>query len=383
VKGTAMNRVLAIVSCILACVLCVSAQTYQMAPEYVINLDLPPSQRWNQVVADYKTDWAPVLNYFDKLIPPVLQALFDPIIADMDKYIPAPYGDALRGIAEAGAPHINLGQMIIVNLVYELTAFCTSIVAQQNNGTILHGRNLDYNIPGLRALTIQVDFQSQNQTIYKGVTWAGYVGLLTGLKPGAFGYTVDERDTPSGMMDNIMALLVNKGGSIGFNLRNSLGIHDTFEEAIDFVQDIQLMAPVYIIVSGSSAGQGAIVTRDREYALDVWPLSFTAQNDNGDVQPDPSAWYRVQTNYDRWNADPSWDRRRIPAEKALIALGQNAVSLTNIFTILSTPPVFNAQTVYTCLMSPTLGEMVTFIRWDAPNATKADAQLFQWHTHDE
>jgi len=359
----------------------VSGETFQQAPEYVINLDLPPSERWNEVVNDYQQDWAPVLKYFDKLIPPVLQALFDPIIGDMDKYIPAPYGDELRGIAAAGAPYINLGQIIIVNLVYELTAFCTSIVAQQPNNTILHGRNLDYNIPGLDALTIQVDFQSQNQTIYKGVTWAGYVGLLTGLKPGSFAYTVDERDTPGGMLDNIMALLTHKAGSVGFNLRNSLGIHDTFEEAIDFVQNIQLMAPVYIIVSGATAGQGAVVTRDREYALDVWPLGFNAQNDDGNVQPDPTAWYRVQTNYDRWNADPVWDRRRIPAEQGLEAVGQTGVSLPAIFTILSTPPVFNSNTVYTCLMSPTLGTIITFIRWDAPNSTRSD--LFQWHTHNQ
>jgi len=365
----------------LTCISYAYGQNYEMAPEYVINLDLPPSERWNEVVADYKQDWGPVLNYFDKLIPPFLQSLLDPVIADLDKYIPAPYGDEIRGIASAGAPEINLGQMIIVNLVYELTAFCTSIVAQQTNETILHARNLDYNIPGLRALTIQVDFQSQNQTVYKGVTWAGYVGLLTGMKPGLFGYTVDERDTPGGMKDNILALLANKGGSVGFNLRNSLGIHDSFEEAIDFVQNIQLMAPVYIIVSGATAGQGAIVTREREYALDVWPLGFNAHNDDGNVVPDPTAWYRVQTNYDRWNADPAWDRRRIPAEQGMETLGQTGVSLSSLFSILSTPPVFNSQTVYTCLMSATLDEMVTFIRWDAPNATTA--HLFQWHTHSD
>jgi len=360
----------------LAWVATVLGSSYTVAPEYVINLDMEPSQRWNAVVADFKQDFGPVLKYFDKILPPILQSFVDPILADFDKYIPAPYGDEMRGIAAAAAPEINLGQILIVNLVYELTAFCTSIIAQQPNDTILHGRNLDYNIPGLRALTIQVDFQSQNQTVYKGVTWAGYVGLLTGMKPGMFGYTVDERDTPGGVMDNLLSMLANRGGSVGFNLRNSLAIHDSFEEALYFVQNVQLMAPVYIIISGATAGQGAIVTREREYALDVWPLEWTAQNDNGDVQPDPTAWFRVQTNYDRWNVDPPLDRRRIPAEQALQAIGQNSVSLENIFTILSTPPMFNSETVYTCLMSPTLDEMTTFIRWDAPNSTTTE-----WHSH--
>ena len=54
-----------------------------------------------------------------------------------------------------------------MNLYYELTAFCTSIVAQRSNGTIYHGRNLDYGIPGLQNLTIEVDFVSDGQVLYR------------------------------------------------------------------------------------------------------------------------------------------------------------------------------------------------------------------------
>jgi len=322
-------------------------------------------------VNDYKQDFVVVLQYFDKIISPSLQALIDPILAVLDTYIPAPYGDEMRGIAAAGAPYINLGQIVAVNLVYELTAFCTSIVAQDTNATILHARNLDYDIPGLRALTIQVDFQSQNMTVYQGTTWAGYVGLLTGMKPGLFGFTVDERDTPAGIIDNLFALVAHKGGSIGFNLRTSLATNESYQDALDFVTGVQLMAPVYIIVSGAQYGQGAIVTREREYALDVWPLLFNSPSDDGTVQADPAAWYRVQTNYDRWNVDPVWDRRRVPAEAALEALGQDTLSLAALFTILSTPPMFNSQTVYTCLMSADLNTITTLIRWDAPNSTSS------------
>ena len=58
---------------------------------------------------------------------------------------------------------------------------CTSIVAEALDGTILHGRNLDFSATNiLQDLTIIVDFQRRAKTVYTGTTLAGYVGLLTG-----------------------------------------------------------------------------------------------------------------------------------------------------------------------------------------------------------
>ena len=74
------------------------------------------------------------------------------------------------------------GKILVMNLIYDLTCFCTSIVADSPDGSMLHARNLDYGIPGLRNLTIALDFQKNKKTVYRGVTFAGYVGLLTGLR---------------------------------------------------------------------------------------------------------------------------------------------------------------------------------------------------------
>jgi len=240
------------------------------------------------------------------------------------------------------------------------------VVAEADNGTIFHARNLDYDIPGLRTLTIQVDFQRQNQTVYRGSTWAGYVGLLTGLRPGLFGFTVDERDTPNGsVLDNLYELIAHKGQSVGFTLRAALETANDYDDMVELVSSTQFMAPVYVILSGAASHQGAVVTRDREFALDVWSL------DTDDEGQAISAWFRVQTNYDRWTPDPVYDRRRVPTEQALSKLGQANLSLGAMYSILSTPPMLNAQTVYTTLMSPTLDSMITYIRWDAPNSTVA------------
>jgi hypothetical protein len=65
--------------------------------------------------------------------------------------------------------------------------------------------------------------------VYHGVTYAGYVGLLTGMKPGAFAVSVDERDTNGTIIDNALEALLLGGRSIGMTLRNLLGSDVDFE----------------------------------------------------------------------------------------------------------------------------------------------------------
>ena len=45
----------------------------------------------------------------------------------------------------------------------------------------------------LRPLVVELDFQRHGKTVYKSVNFAGYIGVLTGLKPGSFSLTLDER----------------------------------------------------------------------------------------------------------------------------------------------------------------------------------------------
>lgn len=36
------------------------------------------------------------------------------------------------------------GELFVINFMYELFAYCTSIVFRNSEGRIIHGRNLDY-----------------------------------------------------------------------------------------------------------------------------------------------------------------------------------------------------------------------------------------------
>jgi hypothetical protein len=78
---------------------------------------------------------------------------------------------------------------------------------------------------------------------------------------------------------------------------------DSYSSAVSLFSSNTLINPIYYIVAGSAANEGAVVTRYREEEkTDVWPLNTSAAN----------GWFRLVTNYDHWESDPSYDDRRTP-----------------------------------------------------------------------
>ena len=66
--------------------------------------------------------------------------LFIPQGNAIDK-VPYPYNEEITGIAEA--LDVPVGDILACNIFYELEKFCTSIVTQDEQGNVYHGRNLD------------------------------------------------------------------------------------------------------------------------------------------------------------------------------------------------------------------------------------------------
>ena len=59
---------------------------------------------------------------------------------------------------------------------------CTSIVAQRPDGRIVHGRNMDWNLPAaLRAIVIDIDFVKGGKTLFRASGAPGIAGVLHGL----------------------------------------------------------------------------------------------------------------------------------------------------------------------------------------------------------
>uniref|UniRef100_A0A1X7URV2 Acid ceramidase N-terminal domain-containing protein n=1 Tax=Amphimedon queenslandica TaxID=400682 RepID=A0A1X7URV2_AMPQE len=311
-------------------------------PNYNINLDLPPNERWKQVAIDYSQSLKELIDYFREIIGNNSYHMLSIMAASLERYYPQEYAQEMMSFVTYG--QITVGDIVIWNMLDELTAYvhqsyppsshyssssipffstdhgaCTSILATTKAGKIIHGRNLDYGGP-LRKLAVTVHFQRNGITVYSGTTFAGYVGILTAVKPGRF---------------------------LALKVRDLLDDPSSdFEKVVDTIVNTQFIGPFYAIVGGVSGDEGAIITHNRTAGIDVWRLNSSENR-----------WFILETNYDHWTPPPESDDRRDPANKMMNETGLSNISSDSIFKILSTPPILNDGTIFTVLMSaadPTL-----------------------------
>jgi len=324
---------------------------------YDVDLNQPPGLRWQKVLEDHKQYIPGVLQMIKDYVPPELIPLVQQIGQDIDHLIPSPFAQEIIGAADYWG--LDIGDAVLLNILYDLTAFCTSIVAQDKNGTIWHGRNLDYSEADLlRNITVGVNFKLGNQTLYSGVTYAGYMGLLTGQRPNGFTVTVDQRgleDRDTDFLYNVLTAIADKNSNfVSFLIRQTLEQESVYFKAVDRLAYTVIHAPVYIIVGGSKFGEGAVLTRDRVAVLDRYELD-----------PLQGRWYVLETNYDRWQTPPTVDgQRRVVAHREMDKLGAYNVNGTALYNVLSTPPVLNSGTTYTVIFSAAQPEVFNaHVRW--------------------
>lgn len=311
------------------------------APSYNINLDLPPEERWVNVTSKYAKYSPLIVDAIRQEIPTYLVPLAELLALYMEKHFPEPFPAEMRGVSKG--LNLTLTDTLLLNIMYDLTAFCTSVVAQDNQGSIFHGRNLDYRFTGiLRNITFISNFQSKGKLMYTGVTFAGQVGLLTAQRPNTFTISLDERDQGFVWQNILLALLNKKAIPVTFLVRNVVSTPGTdFDHALEVLSQMPLIADCYLILGGVNAGQGAVITRDREDTANIWLLS-------NDTRKNP--WFLVETNYDHWTTPPPSDDRRHPAIKALTKITQEKIDAETLFSVMSEHPVLNNKTVYTSIM---------------------------------
>ncbi|XP_060561596.1 acid ceramidase-like isoform X2 [Ruditapes philippinarum] len=340
-------------------------------PEYVINLDLPPSQRWNQLASDKKNEIRTILDAFKTFIGEFgiiakeviyFIDLLGPLVVDA---LPQPFQDELRGISNATG--IEIGEITLYNIFYEIFTVCTSVIAQSPTGKLYHARNLDFGLfmgwdiknrtwyitEKLRPAIVNLVWQRAGKTVFKSVNYAGYVGILTAVSPGQFTLSMNERFNIDGGYRGIIDLiLTGKGTWMGFLTRNTMETAQSFDEAKYMLTFKQMIAPAYFILGGNKTGQACVITRNRKVnGTDIWQMSQAG------------GWYILETNYDHWKAPFFLDDRRTPANRCMRNMTQNGVGIAGLFNMLSSKPVLNKLTTYTALMQVNSGHLETWLQY--------------------
>lgn len=201
----------------------------------------------------------------------------------------------------------------------------------------------------LRPLTIEVDFRSQGETVFVATTWAGFLGVFTGMRPGQWSASLNFRLTTEGTFWGNLKSTMKGATPSGFLLRHLLESEPTYDGAVQALASTPLIAPCYFTVCGTLQGEGALITRGPKEEFNRWLLS--------------EAGTIVQTNIDHWTLDDGRDIMDSVArrELAFSALESRPSELTDdwLWGMMSTPPILNDITIYATLMVPNERRLIT------------------------
>ena len=114
--------------------------------------------------------------------------------------------------------------------MYEFSTFaaCTGFLVRNASGTVMHGRNLDFEMWELLAkLLINVEYYKDGKLLFAVDTVAGSVFALTGVRFGAFSINVDTRAAKS-FEDDLLSIIKNNAIPTCWLLRKVL------EEEVDY-----------------------------------------------------------------------------------------------------------------------------------------------------
>lgn len=317
-------------------------------PTVEVNLDRRPFDRWQEVGKKYGSEIQAGINLaLNDRFPKYILDSIGVISRELEHYMPQPYLDEVRGLSAHG--NISLSDLVFIQLIYEATAFCTSIVCVNDSGVVWHARNLDYGlsvaeVKYLKATALNMNFVKGGKSVYKGTSFAGLLGLPTGIKPNAFSITLNQRNKGS-LAANLFSLIIEIFSSRQFypnfiQIRSVLDEVQDFRTAVSQLSTQRLIAPCYLTIGGVRDNEGVVITRDQAKALDTQRLNATA-----------GRWFLLETNYDNWVTPPPDDDRRDPGDRAMNAMTRAGISVKNLFKVLWTPPVGNNETIHSTVMS--------------------------------
>ncbi|KAB7508025.1 hypothetical protein Anas_02634, partial [Armadillidium nasatum] len=291
-------------------------------------------QQENQVTGSLKLKdlFDDIQQLVQFLIGEKLSKIIDDELPKISKTLPYPYNEEIEGMASAA--DLPVGHVTFYNIFYEMFVLCTSVIVQDPEGNIHHGRNLDNGAllgwdtknhtwkvtEMLKPLTVLLHWKKDGKTLFKS---------------GKYSFSLDKRMALNNGIIGLLEWLLFKDHNqqwVTLYAREVFETVNDFESAKSALSNVRLIAPVYYILSGINRNEGVIITRDRD---NVNILNL------GSKESGQGSWFLVETNYDHWKNPPFYDDRRTPSVQCLKRDGQTKASWEQIYNVLSTKPVLN------------------------------------------
>ncbi|KAK6540926.1 hypothetical protein TWF694_008310 [Orbilia ellipsospora] len=163
-------------------------------PRYIVNLDLPPRQRYHEIAKAYKEKFHSLTPLFEDVLSEVPYHKLVAFIARhlLRRVYYSEEQEEIKGIVEVTGMPLYL--MIAFNTFLDTFMGCTSGAVKlerdpngldgldEDRDKMVHFRTLDWGMDELRSLIIQIDYQRGGETVAQSITYAGFVGVLTGVR---------------------------------------------------------------------------------------------------------------------------------------------------------------------------------------------------------
>lgn len=340
-------------------------------PVFNIDLNLPPEQRWLPVLQYYTdptnvpdnqitTQW---MSWVDSVLTPAdKQAWISGLAAVVPEEYQREINFTLQYAETHGPPGAQMNMTfdekfsytLLSAAVYELnypSTACSGNLVAMPNGTVIHGRNLDYAMSGgsLADSAYTAVFTQGDVPIGTAVMFLGGFGIHTGMRFGGWSF---EQNTHWANNRSLNLQVLQQGGQLySIVVRELMKNTATYQAAQAIIMATKFMAPSYFVMAGAGPWEGAIITADREVPTDLgYPAPFLSANV---LSPSIGRWYFVQTNDELWG--PPEDDRRFAEIANLENLGQDNATLDTVLAALRIPPGFNSGTVFTWSAIPATG----------------------------
>jgi hypothetical protein len=309
---------------------------------YRYDLDSKPSDRWTPIINDFKDKIPMLRTEIDKLLvsmsvsPTILFCIRQLMKLYKSNIF---YYDELCCLSEL--LDIPLEKILLLQLSYECNAMCTSVVTKVN-GKFMHYRTMDWELPFLKDITIELEYIKNNKSIGLVTTWVGYVGVLTAISPNKYSISVNFRITGERgllkFLGNVKSTLQLKW-PVGHMVRHILENEYDYDTMVKFIKETQLISPTYLTIAGETNKPRIIIREPSE------------------VVSDKSSDFTVQANMDSIDSDPRYDildsKGRIAfANKVITDNNNNFTSSDVLFESFNKDPVINVETIYISLLDP-------------------------------
>lgn len=319
-------------------------------PEYVIDLARDEPARWAEVAAAERATASQLIQRAAadlERVPRICRWGFGKLY------------QAFGGLyqveiqAWADALGVTAGTATMLNCLYELSHLpnpfgCTAGICRLNNFGLVHVRTLDWPIDGLGAATRVFRFcRGSREFVSVGVP--GQVGVLSGMLPGAYSVTINWAPP---------AAFPTFDFGPTFLLRDVLETCDTYELAVESLQETRLAASVFFTVCGTEPDEACVIERTQRRAA-IRPIGDAAlvqanHHVAADFQKNNEAIRHVPPAEEVFSWDGSQQRTKI-LEEALAGLAPSS-DLHSAAAALEIPTVLNSQTCQKMVFCPRTGQ---------------------------